>query len=349
MIVTLLRHLDRAKFRLALAVVDARMAVFLSDVPEDVEFIDLGCRRVRHALLKIFSLVWRMRPAVVFSTLGHLNIAIALLRPFLPRKPRYVARETMVISQGMENSRHRGIWRWAYRRFYKKHDLGVCQSEDMFRDFVDNFGLPSRQAVVIRNPVDVAHIQEMAKEPLPSYGDTADAGSVRLIAVGRMIDVKGFDLLVEALALLGDERVHLTILGEGALRGKLEKQTIDLGLVGRVLFPGFQVNPYAWIARADALVLSSRHEAFPNVALEALACGTPVIATPAPGGTREMLAGVPGCVMAEAVSAQELANAIGKWMSGQRVRVPEDATALYRVEKIVAEYEKLLATHPGTP
>jgi hypothetical protein len=62
-----------------------------------------------------------------------------------------------------------------------------------------------------------------------------------------------------------------------------------------------------------------------------------------------MLAGVPGCVMAEAVSAQELANAIGKWMSGQRVRVPEDATALYRVEKIVAEYEKLLATHPGTP
>ena len=111
-IVTLLRHLDRAKFRLALAVVDARMAVFLSDVPEDVEFIDLGCRRVRHALLKIFSLVWRMRPAVVFSTLGHLNIAIALLRPFLPRKPRYVARETMVISQGMENSRHRGIWRW---------------------------------------------------------------------------------------------------------------------------------------------------------------------------------------------------------------------------------------------
>ena len=71
-IVTLLRHMNRSLFRLGLAVVDMREAVYRDDVPEDVEFIDLGCTRVRYALPKIMRLIWRRRPDVVFSTLGHL-------------------------------------------------------------------------------------------------------------------------------------------------------------------------------------------------------------------------------------------------------------------------------------
>jgi glycosyltransferase involved in cell wall biosynthesis/predicted deacetylase len=348
-IVTLLRHIDRSKFKLALAVVDTRNAVFRSEVPADVEFIDLGCRRVRNALPKIVALLWKRRPHVVFSTLGHLNMALAILRPLLPRGPRYIARETMAISQGMQSQRYPDLWRWMYRRFYRRHDFVVCQSEAMRRDLVDNFGLPVGQSVLIRNPVDLATIQRMAKAATVNGDDTVGASSIRLIAIGRLSEEKGFDILLEALALCGDSRIQTTVLGEGKLRGDLEQQARSLGLSGCVHFVGFQSNPYAWLARADALVLPSRHEAFPNVALEALACGTPVIATPSPGGTREMLDGVPECVIAEAVSAQGLANAIGRWISGGRLRVPDNAIAPYRVEKIAAEYEKLLATQTLTP
>ena len=78
-IVTLLKYLDHSKFRLTLAVVDTRNAVFLDDLPDDVEFIDLGCRRVRYVLPKIVPLIWRRKPNVVFSTLGHMNLALAIV------------------------------------------------------------------------------------------------------------------------------------------------------------------------------------------------------------------------------------------------------------------------------
>ena len=66
-IVALLRHLDRTKFRLMLAVVDMREAAYQDYVPNDVELIDLGCSRVRYALPKIIRLIWQQRPEVVFS------------------------------------------------------------------------------------------------------------------------------------------------------------------------------------------------------------------------------------------------------------------------------------------
>ena len=78
-VTNLLKYLDRRRFRLTLAVVDMRQAEFLSDVPEDVEVVDLRCLRVRYALPKLIAMIWRLRPDVVFSTLGHLNLALAIL------------------------------------------------------------------------------------------------------------------------------------------------------------------------------------------------------------------------------------------------------------------------------
>ena len=98
-IVTLLRHLNRLDFRLGLAVVDMRGGGYRDDVPEDVEFIDLRCTRVRYALPKIMRLIWQRRPDVVFSTLGHLNLALAMLRPLLPNGVRYIGREACIVSE----------------------------------------------------------------------------------------------------------------------------------------------------------------------------------------------------------------------------------------------------------
>src|SRR5438874_636849 len=88
-LVTLLRHLDRTLFIPTLVVIDTRNAVFLNDVPSDVTLIDLGCTRVRYALPKLLRLIWRRRPDVVLSTLGQLNLALAILRPLLPNRVRY--------------------------------------------------------------------------------------------------------------------------------------------------------------------------------------------------------------------------------------------------------------------
>jgi glycosyltransferase involved in cell wall biosynthesis len=81
----------------------------------------------------------------------------------------------------------------------------------------------------------------------------------------------------------------LTIAGEGPERGRLEARCRELDLTGAVHFAGFVENPYPLMAAADLLILSSRHDAFPNVVLEALACGTPVVATDCPGAIRDLI------------------------------------------------------------
>ncbi len=343
-ITTLLQHLDRSSFKLTLALVDARESVFLNEVPADVEFIDLGCRRVRYALPKMIALIWKRRPEVVFSTLGHLNLALALLRPLLPRHPRYIARETNVVSQALVGYRSPGHWRWMYRRFYGNHDVVVCQSQYMIDDLVANWALPKDRTVLIHNPVDVERIRRLAAETCHDsvLASEKDSDSVQLIAAGRLVNQKGFDMLIEAMTLLHDARIWLTILGEGPLRACLQRLTLVKGVADRVRFAGFQANPYAWFARADAFVHSSRFEGFPNVILEALACGVPVIATPAPGGTREILDGISQCVVAREVSSHALADAIDVWLKGSRAPVPGEAIAPYRLSTIVPHYEQLL-------
>lgn len=343
-VTTLLRHLDRSRFKPALAVVDTREAFFLNDVPEDVEFIDLSRRRVRYALPKIVALIWKRRPDVVFSTLGHLNLALAMLRPLLPRHPRYIARETNVVSQALVAYGNPWLWQWMYRRFHRNHDVVVCQSQAILDDLVANYALPKERTVLIHNPVDVERIRRLAAETRPENTPVFERHSaiVRLVAAGRLFKVKGFDLLIEALARLRDTQVRLTILGAGPLRPSLERLAHQKGVADRVRFAGFQANPYTWFARADAFVLSSRYEGLPNVVLEALACCTPVIATPAPGGTREILDDIAECVVAREVSAQALADAIGEWLEGSRDCVPETAVAPYRLSVIMARYEQLL-------
>ncbi len=342
-IVTLLRHLDRAKFRLSLAVVDTREAAYRDDVPSDVEFIDLQARRVSLALSKIIRLIWQRRPDVVFSTLGHLNLALAILRPLLPNNVRYVAREATVVSQLPAAYSIPFWWFWAYRRFYRQLNSVVCQSRYMRDDLARNLGFPAEKAVVINNPIDVEHIRQLAREPTEtglSWRTDDKASTIHLVAAGSLMHVKGFDMLIEALALCGNPRLHLTLLGEGPLLEDLQRLTVEKGLAGQVRFVGFQKNPYAFFARADAFVLSSRFEGFPNVVLEALACGTPVIATPSPGGVREILEGVDGCVLADNVSAEALAKALAGFNGNYRM--PPDVVEAYAVATIVKRYEQEL-------
>jgi glycosyltransferase involved in cell wall biosynthesis len=338
---SLLRHLDRKAIEAQLAVLDTSHAVYRDELPADLPLIDLRAPRLRQALLSIVRVIWRLKPDVVFSTLGHLNLGLAMLRPLLPPGTRLIGRETAMVSMlddpGYEPQ---PAWvGWAYGRFLHKLDAVVCQSESMKADLVEHFGLRPEKGIVIRNPVDVARIRARAAEPPASPLARRDPDTIQLVAAGSFLPRKGFDLLVDAMALTPDPRVRLTILGEGPLKAQVRQRAADGGLSDRVRFLDFQENPYAIFARADAFVLSSRFEGVPNVVLEALACATPVIATPAPGGVVEILHGIDGCVVADAVTPAALATALRGFRPG--ARIAPDAIAAFEVHTVVRQYERL--------
>ena len=195
-IVTLLTHLDRSRFKPMLAVVDLRGAAFRADIPADVELVDLQATRVLYALPSIVRLIWQRRPDVVLSTLGHLNLALSIVRPLFPRGIRTIARESCVVSETLASSRFPRLWSFLYRHFYRKHDLVVCQSQDMHDDLTRTFGFPAHRSVIIHNPVDMEKIRNSSRAPIdhPAFA----AGGPVLVAAGRLEHQKGFDLLIEA-------------------------------------------------------------------------------------------------------------------------------------------------------
>ncbi len=205
-------------------------------------------------------------------------------------------------------------------------------------DLTGPLAFPADRIRLIPNPVDVAGVR--AQAALPVRSSTGDQ-RLRLVAVGRLAPQKGFDLLVDAIAELPRGSCRLDIIGEGPLRASLAAQIARLGLQESITLVGFQANPYSLMRRADALVLSSRYEGLPNVVLESLACGTPVIGTPCPGGIREIARRVGGVTIAASVSAPALAAAIDRFARGRHLPPTIDLSD-YRLESVVRQYEDLI-------
>jgi glycosyltransferase involved in cell wall biosynthesis len=165
-----------------------------------------------------------------------------------------------------------------------------------------------------------------------------------LLAVGRLVPEKGFDLLLRAHAATA---LPLVILGEGPERDALAALARELGTADRVSMPGFVDNPYAWMARAAALVLSSRREGLPTVLVEGLALGTPIASVDCPWGPREILDGgaygelvPPGD---DAALAGAITRAVADGRTPERVAHRRARADVFSLEAAVGSYARLLA------
>ena len=139
------------------------------------------------------------------------------------------------------------------------------------------------RTIVMPNPVMTPPPQVMTERGLPT--------APNLIAVGRLIHVKGFDLLIKAFHQIRDQYPdwQLTILGEGAMRSALEELRLQLQLTDRVHLPGLVTNVPDYLRQADLFVMPSRIEGFPMALCEAMACGLPVLAADCLSGPREII------------------------------------------------------------
>lgn len=175
--------------------------------------------------------------------------------------------------------------------FYNKSNKIVVVSGGIKADLVLNYGLNENKITVIYNPVDLEYIREMAENPLENQYASLFKDPVILTA-GKMMRQKGQWHLIRAFSLIKRTipNIKLVILGDGVLRSYLVSVIENLGLEDDIKLLCFQENPFKLFNKASLFVLPSLFEGFPNVLLEAMALGLPVIASDCPTGPREILA-----------------------------------------------------------
>jgi len=211
----------------------------------------------------------------------------------------------------------------------------------MKNDLVENFNIPLNRAFVVYNPVDVSRIRYEA-----SYGINRHvwrAGEdLSIIAVGRLVNQKGFDILFDALSNCLDISFSVRVFGDGPERLNLLRQVDRLGFGDRVKLIPFSEDIYREIFRSDLLIVTSRYEGLPNVVLESLALGTPCIVSPSCVGLLEILGNRHGCTVACGESSLDFARTIRGWHCFPNSEVPDDAVLFLDTTVVSKNYLDVL-------
>ncbi len=317
----------------------------ITDIPEGVNLVDLKAGRVAASLPKLIAYLRRERPRALLSALEHTNVIALLAARLAGVDTRVVVSVHTTVSRAIEDStlfRSRlfpKLMRW----FYPWADSVVAVSEAAREDLTAVAGLEPEQVRVINNPVVTPQLFDKAESPLEHPWFAAGQPPV-VLGVGRLVTAKNFPLLLRAFAEVRRELpARLMILGDGEQRPLLESLAVDLDIADDVAMPGFTENPYAYMARAKVFVLSSSFEGLPTVLIEALALGTPVVATDCPSGPAEILEkGRWGTLVPlddERALAEGILNVLGNPVSRPRT---EESWQPYELNRVVDRYLALL-------
>ncbi|MEP2670034.1 MAG: glycosyltransferase [Cyclobacteriaceae bacterium] len=332
-IVHLVRNLSRTVFDINLLVLN-KQGELLSELPSDISIQYFYFKRTIFSIFRIFSLLRKRQPDIVFTTLGQLNLLASIIRPFINKRVIFVARESSIVSLRNKDDKYPAIFRFLLRYFYFRLDFIVSQSNAMKMDLITHTKIPSEKIFVIHNPIDIAQLKKAA--PVKKWNTENRA----LLSIGQLRPEKGYERLIRAISGLKCSYAY-HIIGGGDLEKNLRSLVKQLALTDNVKFLGAISNPYGYLQNADCLLLGSYYEGFPNVVIEANALGVPVVAWASPGGHNEIIInGFNGWLVN---NEDELVSIIEnkRYLNLDSHKIISHTILKYDIRKVIGEYEKL--------
>ena len=345
--VTVLSALDAAKYERVLYLFSGE-GVYFDRIAPGIQVV----------VAKQRSWLARMRELAAFLRAFRPDIVMPFLSYFITATAARLAgsRARVVFNQGTpttgflsdpdfswKSPARRRLFAATTRFFYKRADAVVVTSEGVGDDLVNKYRVPRNKIRVLHNPVD---LDAIAKAATASIADAVQPSERPVIvSAGRLAAVKNYPLLIDAVAELSTRiPVDTWILGDGDERERLAQRVNGQGLKDAVWFLGFQTNPWRFIARANAFVLTSTYEGFGNVLIEAMACGVPVVATRSPGTIEIIEDGHNGLLVDH--DAKSVAAAIERLMCdiGLRQRLvsrARESVEHYAVPRVAERYDQM--------
>jgi len=358
----ILDNLDREKFDITLLVESLSLKHY--PLRNDIRLINMDIKPAKggvRKLVNIFRHLYRIRkniiqgkPDVVLSVSSSTNSLClsAFLWP-IKNMPKIVLSEhteQLFVKQKARSFRE-NILKFLYRvimfLLYHRADAVICVSNSL-AGYVRGFLLMDKRKIkVIHVPVNIEKIRMGSRREIQkSHEDINTAPWVGTLS--RLSAEKGINYLIEAFSILL-ERIdaRLIIVGDGEERARLEEMARDLGIENRVSFVGWLENPYNYLRKMDVFVLSSLWEGFPNVIIESMICGVPVIATRSVGGVEEVVKdGVDG-LLVPPKDIRALSDSIYRLLQDKVLKTRFTEEANKKIEqfdsyKITKQYEYLM-------
>ena len=268
------------------------------NIPAEIKILDLQQPLAETKIIRFLKLPYISWKVYRYCKKNNINISVAFLyRPCYINalmKSIWDYKGHVIMCERIHQTTMQQSHSSIYRRFskfmvmfsYKRADLVLTNSYATQVDLIENFKVKT-PVKVIYNPIDLHFIKTHINEQ-PDF--IFEKKIFHFVNVGGFRKEKNHLLLIQAFFILKNLPCKLLIVGGGVMEEELKQKVYDLGLMDKINFCGYDKNPFKYVSRSDCFVLSSDVEGFPNVLIEALACGKPVISTDCSSGPRELLA-----------------------------------------------------------
>ncbi|MBW4506561.1 MAG: glycosyltransferase [Scytonematopsis contorta HA4267-MV1] len=264
---------------------------FLNLIPKGVRIINLNSKQILPATIPLSRYLKQEQPDVLVANINNSNVAAVMARMLSSVSTRLllVEHSTFSFDRTIFPLKSKFLLPVLMRWLYPLADTVVAVSNGVARDLETELCFKQGLVKTIYNPIVDDEILAKAKEPLEHPWFQPGEPPVFLTA-GRLELQKNISDLIKAFARLRTQRsARLLILGKGSLQNQLKSLAEELGVESDVSIAGFVANPYAYMSRSAAFVLSSIYEGLPTVLVEAMASGCPVVSTNCPHGPAEIL------------------------------------------------------------
>lgn len=317
---------------------------YLTEVSPAVNVVDLGRSRVITSLPGLVRYLRKRKPTALLSAMGHANLVALLAKKLSGGNTRVVVSERN--NSSVEANQNKGlrylIIRSLNHYLYRSAKVVHAVSQGVAAASAKELGLPLERIQVIYNPVVTQQMLEMSCTNV-NFPWLVNDGRKMVVAAGRLTKQKDFTTLIRAFALLQSKtNARLVIMGEGELRSDLERLVAENSLQQAVFLPGFVENPFAVMKRADLFVISSAWEGLPNVLIQAMACGAPVVSTNCPSGPAEILENGKWGRLVPVGDVETLAKAMLDTLTETEHPDVASRAAYFSLERAVDEYLRLL-------
>jgi len=319
-------------------------------IPEEVRVVDLKSPRMLKAIPGLVRYLGTTKPHAIFSTITHANLAALCASRWARTTCPVIVRQSNAPRGETKSSLGRYIASRIIPFVYPLASGIIAVSNGVRDELLELNSRLDRLLKTIPTPVLTEEVNRLGREvPQHPWFQSDDIPIV--MSAGRLERHKGMLDLVRAFRLVRDKRrARLVIIGQGSDRKRLEQEIANLALTEDVALPGFFANPFCFMNRARVFALASHYEGLPNVLIQAMAFGTPVVATNCPSGPAEILEGGELGALVPVGDSAALANAIERSLDlPKQDRAREVVWQRYGAELATTRYLELAGLPATAP